>query len=172
MATVPCTSFCGSTTKHKRQTMTNDKQRQTSKKDKQWQTTNYDKWPTTTNGKQRQMTNNDKWQTTTNDKQQKTTNKTIFWMHIMKADHLDTWTTWTTLSNWAILTILTDQWLIKKIIAKFALFTWSCVFWYFSSFFAIKEEKQACTSQGRTWQGVALWHNYLSFNHQKQFLDK
>ena len=50
------------------------------------------------------------------DKQRQMTNKTILWRHIMKADHLDTWTTWTT--------ILTDLWLIKKIIAEFALFTW------------------------------------------------
>ena len=47
-------------------------------------------------------------------------------MYIMKADHLDTWTTWTTLTNGTTQTILTDQWLIKKIIAEFALFTWSC----------------------------------------------
>ena len=47
--------------------MTNDRQN-----DKQGQTMNKDK---------RQMTNNDK--------------PTIFWMHIMKADHLGTWTTWT-----------------------------------------------------------------------------
>ena len=45
----------------------------------------------------------------------------------MKADHLDTWTTWTTLTNGTTQTILTDQWLIKKIIAEFALFTWSCL---------------------------------------------
>ena len=72
------------------------------------------------------MTNNKQRQTKTNDKQQQTTNKTIFWMHIMKADHLDTWTTWTTLTNWSTLTILTDQWGIKKIIAEFALFTRFC----------------------------------------------
>ena len=47
-------------------------------------------------------------------------------MHIMKADHLDTWTNLTTLTNWTTLTILTYQWLIKKIFAEFALFTWSC----------------------------------------------
>ena len=45
----------------------------------------------------------------------------------MKADHLCTWTTWTTLTNWTTLTTLTDQWLIKKIIAEFALITWSCI---------------------------------------------
>ena len=66
------------------------------------------------------MTNNDKRQTTTNDKQN------YFLMHIMKADHLDTRTTWTTLTDGTTQTILTDQWLIKKIIAEFALFTWSC----------------------------------------------
>ena len=117
-----------------RKTMTNQKRR-TMTKNKQRQMTNNDKWQTTTNDKQRQTTNNNKWQTTTknnkqqttnNDKWQTTTNKTIFWMHIMKADHLDNWTTWTTLTNWTTLTILTDQWLIKKIIAEFALFTWSC----------------------------------------------
>ena len=68
------------------------------------------------------MTYNNKQQIMTNDKRQ-TTNKTIFWMHIMKADHLNTWTTWTTLTNWTTLTILTGQWLIKKLIAEFALFT-------------------------------------------------
>ena len=110
-----------------------------------WKTTNYDKWQqwpaisdkqrhtinnnkkrqTTTKNDKRQTTSNTK-QTTTNNKQGETTNKTIFWMHIIKADHLDTWTTWTTLTNWTPLTILTDQWLIKKIIAEFVLFTWSC----------------------------------------------
>ena len=43
---------------------------------------------------------------TTNDTQ------TIFWMHIIKADHLDTWTTWTILTNWTTLTVLADQWFI------------------------------------------------------------
>ena len=55
------------------------------------------------------------------------------------ADHLDTWTTWTTLTNWTTLTILTDQWLIKKIIAEFALFTWSC----FCSFLTKTKQDQA-----------------------------
>ena len=45
-----------------------------------------------------------KRQATTNDKQWQTTNN----------NHLDTWTTWTALTNWTTLTILTDQWLIKR----------------------------------------------------------
>ena len=57
-----------------------------------------------TSNDQRQMTNNNKQQTTNNDK----------------------WQTWTTLTNWTTLPILTDHRLIKKIIAEFALFTWSC----------------------------------------------
>ena len=107
---------------NKHQTTTNDK-RPTTKNDKKtndkWQTTNdkqqltnkNDKQQTVTNNKQQQTTNNHKWQTMTNDKYQTKTDdsKTYFWMHIMKADHLDTWTTWTTLTNWTTLTILTDQ---------------------------------------------------------------
>ena len=45
---------------------------------------------------------------------------------------LTTWTTgticttWTTMTSGTTLTTLTDQGFIKKIIAEFALFTWSC----------------------------------------------
>ena len=68
------------------------------------------------------MTNND------NDKQrQKSNNKQNYFLN---AYH-ESWppwylTTWNTLTNWTTLKILIDQWVIKKIIAEFALFTWSC----------------------------------------------
>ena len=104
------------TNKDKQQMKNNDKQMRNNHK----QMSNNNKWQTTSNEKQRQTTANDKQQQTTNNKQ------TIFWKHTIKADHLDTRTTLTTLTNWATLTILTNQWLIKKIIAEFALFTWSC----------------------------------------------
>ena len=56
------------------------------------------------------MTNAKQWKTTNNDERQ----------------------TWTTLTNWTTMTILTDQYLIKKINAEFALFTWSCFFLFLS----------------------------------------
>ena len=51
------------------------------------------------------MTNDKQQQVTNNDQRQTKDNKHI----IMKADHQDTWATWTTLTNWTTLTILTDQ---------------------------------------------------------------
>ena len=65
--------------------MTNNKQRQTTTNDKQQQRTNNEKRQTATNDKQRQTTKNDK--------------QNCFLMHIMNADHLETRTTWTTLTN-------------------------------------------------------------------------
>ena len=53
--------------------------------------------------------------------------------HLHHLHQLHTWTTlttpttWTTLTNGTTLTNLTDQRFIKKIIAEFALFTWSII---------------------------------------------
>ena len=98
------------TNNHKPQTMTNDKQWPMRNND-QWQTTNSDKWQTMTNGKQRTMTNDKQQKTTNNDKEQRQT--------------------WTTMTNYTTLRILTDQWLIKKINAEFVLFTLSCSIYNF-----------------------------------------
>ena len=101
-----------------------------------WETT-INIWATTTNYKQRQTKNNDKRK------------------HTKKADHLDTRTTWTTLTNWATLT-LTNQWLIKKIIAEFALFTWSCfisiVLFCHSFIILLSTLATLCTAGIRFWQ--------------------
>ena len=43
-----------------------------------------------------------------------------------RLDHLDPLTIWTSYTSLTILTNLTDQWLIMKIFAESALFTWSC----------------------------------------------
>ena len=82
--------------------MTNNNKWQTNMNDKQQARTN-DKQRQTTNNDKRQTTTNDKPQTTTSDKQQATTNK-------------DKRQTLTSLNNWTTLTILTDQWLIKRIV--------------------------------------------------------
>ena len=112
-----------------------------------WETT-INIWATTTNYKQRQTKNNDKRK------------------HTKKADHLDTRTTWTTLTNWATLT-LTNQWLIKKIIAEFALFTWSCfisiVLFCHSFIILLSTLATLCTAGIRFWQFLSATKSTFQF---------
>ena len=116
----------------------NDKQKQTKTNDKQRQTTNNDKLQITANknNKQWQTTNDDKWQTMTNDKllKHRQTMTSDNKRQTKLFSECISWKLTTLIPGplgllWPIeaLTILTDQWGIKKIIAEFALFTWSCL---------------------------------------------